>query len=553
MKYLVLIVFIICLKGFGQNMYLTVLGSSKEETKIIDSVGYLRKLVSEKLVFAEIEILNDRLQKMGYLESAIQENTKLNDSVREIKIDLKNQIKKCELYIGIKKNDDLDFENIKKDTARIAFSELLGFLEKKRNQLEKEGYSLAKITLTAINQKEKLFCANLNITLDQIRKINGIEVKGLSNFPKGHLKNLERNYKSKKFTKEELERLKQEVDQYEFVKQIKYPEFLFTKDSTKVFLYLEKKESNTFDGFVGFGNDETTQKIRFTGFLDLNLRNILKSGEKIGLLWKSDGKDQKTLSVGLELPYLHKSPIGIKTNLNLFRQDSLFQNTKIGLEIGYSLFSKSKIYLGYQTETSSVLKTDSLFELNDYKNKFITTSFELSSNLTRQTLLREKNNLSFKIGFGNRRSDNIIISQILTLLTFKKSIPLNSKSNIEIKSQNYLLKSNKFIKNELYRYGGINSIRGFNENSLQGNFFTSVLTEYQYLLAPALLLNTILDYGIYEDRTNSTSGKLLGLGFGLKILTKNGLLNLIYANGTTENQAVKLSNSIIHISLKTNF
>ena len=35
--------------------------------------------------------------------------------------------------------------------------------------------------------------------------------------------------------------------------------------------------------------------------------------------------------------------------------------------------------------------------------------------------------------------------------------------------------------------------------------------------------------------------------------SKNGLFNLLYANGSSNNQTIKLSNSVIHISLKTNF
>jgi hypothetical protein len=52
---------------------------------------------------------------------------------------------------------------------------------------------------------------------------------------------------------------------------------------------------------------------------------------------------------------------------------------------------------------------------------------------------------------------------------------------------------------------------------------------------------------------NSKSGTLLGLGFGFGLLTKNGLFNIVYANGSAKDQAIKLSNSIVHISFKSNF
>jgi hypothetical protein len=47
--------------------------------------------------------------------------------------------------------------------------------------------------------------------------------------------------------------------------------------------------------------------------------------------------------------------------------------------------------------------------------------------------------------------------------------------------------------------------------------------------------------------------KLFGFGFGLGLATKSGLLKLNYANGLSENQSFKFSNSKIHISLNVFF
>ena len=135
----------------------------------------------------------------------------------------------------------------------------------------------------------------------------------------------------------------------------------------------------------------------------------------------------------------------------------------------------------------------------------------------------------------------------------KHNFYLNNKNVFNIKSQNYYLQSDEYIINELYRFGGINSIRGFNENSLQGNMFSSVLTEYRYILSPSMYVHTIIDYAYFQDKTTNLKGNLIGIGFGFGILTKNGLLNLIYANGSTKDQAINFSNSIVHISLKTTF
>ena len=109
------------------------------------------------------------------------------------------------------------------------------------------------------------------------------------------------------------------------------------------------------------------------------------------------------------------------------------------------------------------------------------------------------------------------------------------------------------MTNELFRFGGINNIRGFNENRLQGNLFTSILTEYRFKITNNLYINSIIDYGYFRDTSNSVDGKILSFGIGTGILTKNGLLKLVYANGSTSNQEKKLNNSILHVSLSVNF
>jgi hypothetical protein len=62
-----------------------------------------------------------------------------------------------------------------------------------------------------------------------------------------------------------------------------------------------------------------------------------------------------------------------------------------------------------------------------------------------------------------------------------------------------------------------------------------------------------MDYAYFQDKTTNLNGNLLGFGFGFGLLTKNGLFNFVYANGSSKDQAVQLSNSLVHISLKASF
>jgi hypothetical protein len=87
-------------------------------------------------------------------------------------------------------------------------------------------------------------------------------------------------------------------------------------------------------------------------------------------------------------------------------------------------------------------------------------------------------------------------------------------TRIALRTQNYYLHSPTYLNNELTRFGGINSVRGFTENSLQGHFLSSLLTEYRYLVSPTLYVHSILDYAIYQDNTalnKNVTKKVLGL------------------------------------------
>lgn len=105
----------------------------------------------------------------------------------------------------------------------------------------------------------------------------------------------------------------------------------------------------------------------------------------------------------------------------------------------------------------------------------------------------------------------------------------------------------------MYRFGGTKSIRGFAENSLQANFMLAVISEYRYIVSPDLYLHSILDYGYYEDNSSSNKENLLGIGIGMGLRTKNGILKLSFSNGSIKGQKNKFRNTIISLNYNIEF
>ena len=549
MKFILcLLVLFCCQISLAQRSYLQIKSNNAIENKIIDSLGYAKKHLNTKSVLDEIDLFSEKLLKNGFLEYAKSEPVKVNDSTFSTNYDLGKKSKFIHIYIG--KNEKL--LNLEKDTIKILISETENFMNTTLQQLERKGYSLAQLKLINHRKEHNTLFAELNVTAEKIRTLDDIVINGYDKFPEGHKKNIKRLYKNKVFNQENLKKIHDDFAKLRFVSQPKYPEILFTNDSTKVYVYLERAKPNTFDGFIGFNNDEK-ERLEINGYLDLQLENILNGGEKFSILWRSDGKEQKTFNGAIEIPYLFKSPLGLKAQLNIFKQDSIFQNTQTSIDLGYYFNYNTKVFLGYQSTESSDIQNTNSATLGDFKNSFITTHLDYTNINTDDFLFPEKAAIYFKIGSGKRDLKTSSSNQFFSLLNLSQNIYLNKKNIVNLRSQNYYLNSDVYIINELYRFGGINSIRGFNENSLQGNIFSSLLTEYRYVANASLYFHSIVDVGYYQDQTSNIKNNLLGLGFGFGLITKNGLFNLVYANGSTKNQNIKFGNSIVHISFKARF
>jgi hypothetical protein len=565
------LLFLLCiianLNSYAQNFHLEIKGSSNTENQIINSLKYISEHKNIKSADDEISTTTTKLSKLGYIDTQVTEKTKKNDSTYYSKLSLGERIKTIHIYIGINNLENhLVSSIIKKDTLSIPYTQTESFLNQTLQKLEENGYALAQLKLTNFKrEKDKLF-AELKIDTNKPRVLSSIiisytEKENKEHFPEGSLKQINRKYKNKIFNKKSINEIHNDFQKFTFVNQIKYPELLLTKDSSKVYVYLEKRKSNTFEGFIGFSNNEN-KKIKLNGYLDLNLENILKTGEEISIYWKSDQNKQKTFKAGIDLPYIFKSPLSLKSQIQIFKQDSTFQNTKTAIDLGYIINHNTRIYLGYQSTESNDIQNTNNNSISDYKNSFTNTSFKYSKIDSDNIFFNTKTNIEFAFGLGSRTTKNLpetagASKQFQIKLDAMYNFYLNKKNYINFKTQNYFLESNSYITNELYRFGGINSIRGFEENSLQAQYFTSIITEYRYIISPQIYIHTILDYCIYKDPFNlkkeTSTNDLTSIGIGIGILSKEGVFKLILANGSSKNQEIKFYNTIINICYNVKF
>jgi hemolysin activation/secretion protein len=191
--------------------------------------------------------------------------------------------------------------------------------------------------------------------------------------------------------------------------------------------------------------------------------------------------------------------------------------------------------------------------IKDYTSTFYTARHTFRRIRTNDLLFPTDFLVDTSIGFGHRKSNINREQQVEASLMAAKILNLDNKNSIYIRGSGKALISDSYFTNELFRFGGINSIRGFEENSLLASYYGLINLEYRYRLNSGIYIHTISDGAYFENKITKSKEKLFGFGFGFGLITKAGLLKLNYANGKSENQNFKLSNSKIHLSLNAIF
>ncbi|MDO7170748.1 POTRA domain-containing protein [Mariniflexile sp. AS56] len=545
---------------FSQNLLLKIKGHTVQETFSIDSLNYKRNHKNFTSINSEIEALQKSLYKIGYIENEITHIKKINDSIFSSEIHLKRKYKELHIYYDNSLISRKLLSNVSKQVYdhyfSIPFSTLEGTLNYINTKVSEKGFPFSKLYLSHIEiNGEHDLKATLKIeSTNQKREISNIVIKGYDNFPRSYLKHYLKIKPKQTFSLNTIKTKTEQLRNLRFASEIKPPEVLFSKDSTTLYLYLQKTKSNSFDGFLGFGTDETTNKLQFDGYLNLSLTNNLNYGESFKLLYKSDENDQKTFETNLSLPYLLKSPIGIDLSLRIFKRDSSFSTVNQNAKLHYQINPKHKVFSGISSiQSNNLLNSTIAPSIFDYQTTYYTLAYQYLKNQNSNLLFPINSQLYLESNFGKRNQLNQQEKQSLLTLDAFKIINLDIKNSIYFRLNGVSLNSKTYLENELIRFGGINSIRGFEENTIYATQVGLLNTEYRFQLNNSMYIHTITDFAYFENKISNLEEKLFGYGFGFGILTKTGILKMNYANGKTENSPFKLSNSKIHLSLTSNF
>ena len=503
----------------------------------------------------EKTLVKDSVSAVKFLDSLTQNNYYLTE-LRNVK----KEANRTEIYFDTGKN--FNEANVKL-TEEIAKNLNLKqeFFTKNLDSLKKEinasyrarGFTFNRVKSKFLGMQQNIPHIEISVVTGEQRKINSFVIKGYDKVPKRFVKNLEKDFQGKIYADENLIRINQSLQNHPFISLEKPAQTLFTKDSTQVFLFLQKRKSNSFDGIIGFGNDKT-EKFTFNGSLNMNFRNMFNSFETVNIFWQRNPDKGQIFDLKTDIPYLFKSNLGLDLNVNIYRQDSTFANVKFLPSLYLHLSNRQKLGLRGTFETSSVM--DSVYiQGKDFGKKGIGVWYDFTEP-SEIELFMHKTKIRASADYISTlySKDNTQISQNNFFFYGERNFYISGNHYLNLRAETALINSkNELVANELLRFGGWNSFRGFNENALFADFYYFGTAEYRFLAGNQAFFDVFGQYGELNNKSLSLKPKLYSFGLGFNFFLPIGLMSFQISNGNEFGNPVKFGDTKIHWGILSKF
>jgi len=531
----------------GQENELILVTNDTIQNRIVSEIYYTKKHLQKKDVLDEINRILEQVKKRGFFTARIDSISKA-DKTFSAHIDLGKKTNEIIIINKLNPEERTKLYGAPKisesaiDSIKIKTNEFDEFTNQLLEKIDRKGKSFSEISYINPIIKNDTLIIELTISDSSNRTIDKVIVRGYNAFPEKFISNYFLINTKTVFSKQKLKTISTLTNRLDFIKENKAPEVLFKKDSTHLYLFFDKLGTSSFDGIVNFSSKENGKGLLLNGNLDLKLNNAFNSGEKFEIIWNKVSDEKTDFKINSYVPYLFNSKFSTTLEFNLYRQDSTFINTNFKFNTDYSINQRSHASVLYRSENSNYLLNTLNNEITSYSNYFIGLGYQMKK-LSTSKLYDFNKGIKLNLIVGKRKTSLESINQLKLHFSVFTNLQINDKGYLAIKNESGLLTSKNYLLNELFRIGGANSIRGYNEQSIFTNGYSYSNIEFRYLLDRSSYLYSITDFGAYKESTTNKIKKLLGIGAGYQFKINNNFVKLGYVISTNSRTNTKLNNS----------
>ncbi len=567
--------------SFGQGKYsFQVISSDLPKEFFTKGFSYKEKLKDSVQGVQEKRDLIAKLRTAGYAAS----------SVDSLKADSTKMI--LYIYVGQKvdniilRNGNVDDKLLNDAGVKyfvtsgraIKITDAENVKDKILQQCENTGYPFATVKLDSFGQSGKAFTAKIYLEKHDLIRYDTIHILGKTHTKKPFLKSYLGLKPGKPYNEATIKRINQRLAELQFLQVIQPRTVEFLNGKAKVNVFVKDKKASQFDALLGLLPGSSGQKLLITGDAKLHLLSPFGYGEDLYLQWQKLQPKTQTLDVKVTYPYLLGLPLGISAKFNLYKADTSYVDVNGDYGLQYQLMGsdylraslKQKITIVTNVDTSYIIQNRTLppnMDLisNDFALEYFTQRLDYRINPTSGYTLT----INGSAGVRNIKQNSGITQlydevsgkyfsylydsiKLKTLefhlgLTVEKYWKLAARHTIKTNFEGKYFYAPTIFQNEKYRLGGVNSLRGFDDQSIFTPFYAMGNIEYRFLLSKNSFFGAFFNGALVQNSlTHKGFDYPYGFGVTAAIETKAGVFGITYAMGTQMGNKITFNSAKIH-------
>ena len=469
---------------------------------VTKKLHYKSKFNDSLLLMNEVEDILVLLQKQGYLLPEI-DTLKKTEYFCELKIVIGSVFKWINLHTdSADRNLIANIHGSVPDFSMKPFNieKYTAFRKKIIYYLENHGFPFASLELKDIQLTDSTLQGLLHIDKGPKFIMDSIKMWGELELAESYLRNYLSIKEGENYNESKINKIDKRLEELPFLILKDPTAIAFKENSVDVNIYADNKNASRFDGILGFLPDNNKPgKILITGDAKLNLINSLGRGENLFLRWRKLMAETQDLKLNVNYPYIFNTVIGADLGLYMFKKDTTYLNLNRSIGLRYHFVGNDYLKLYYELQTTDILSTyglENIAQIPPYLD-VKTDIYGLEYKYDHLDYLfnpRKGLDALANISVGQKKikknmNANQTIYEELQLKTTKYNIkadlsyyiPLWRFNTIQLANKSGAIFNDELLENELFRIGGLNTLRGFDEESVYASHYSIFTFEFRYL------------------------------------------------------------------------
>lgn len=454
--------------------------------------------------------------------------------------------------------------------------------ERVLTEAENQGYPFATIGLDSLRLTGHDIAGRVVLKRGPAVFFDSLQIVGTSKTKKRFLTKYLQLTPGTPYSQQRVDAAAALLRQLPYVRLRAEPEVRFARKQARVYLLLDERPSNQFDAIVGLLPAASgASGVQFTGDVTINLRNLRGGGKQVGLQWRKTDALSQLLDASYLHPNIFGTPLEVGATFNLYKQTGNYLTLRPRLQVSYPTARAGRLtFFAEQSSSRLLLDSAAYAQLGTLPNYLDSeyNSYGLGysrANLDDLYFPHRGLFVSLQGGVGTKTiRRNAAISEVLytgvmirsTQYSFggraERYWALGRQGVLLVRARGEGLFNQQFFLNDLFRLGGLNSLRGFTENQFYTNAYGVGTVELRQFTGPEGYVFIFADQALlqaYNFTTTQVGSHALdsptGLGAGLSFRTAAGLFQFVYSVGRSQflNTGFALTNSKIHFGLTSRF